>query len=131
MMYEVKNSRSPVAVWLRSRFPHHKQVQAQFRLDACRVEVTPASAVAVWTQGAAIDWWTRFLVDPAPSVELAATGIECGQVKFGPHPCFDIGTRLLEELGGLTDDREPQPIDPVRIPSTLPLWRSMSTAREN
>jgi hypothetical protein len=99
-------------------------VQAQFRVDAGTAKVTPASTIAVRTQGAAIDWWIRFLVDPAPSVELAATGIERGQAKFGPHPCFDIGTQLLEELGERNDDRLSQPIDPTRLTGRDDEWQA-------
>lgn len=124
LTYEVKNSRSPVAVWLRSRFPHHKPVQAEFRAAAGAARVTPSPAVALQTQGAAIDWWIRFLVDPAPSSELAAGGIVAGEAKFGSLPCFDVGVRLLEELGGLDDERAPQSIDPARVTGRDDEWQA-------
>ncbi|MGH3528758.1 MAG: hypothetical protein ACRDS0_01660 [Pseudonocardiaceae bacterium] len=124
LTYEVKNPRSPVAVWLRSRFPDHKPVQAEFRVAAGAARVMPSQAVAQGTQGAAIDWWIRFLVDPAPGLELAATGLARGEVKFGSLPCFDVGLRLLQELGGLDDDREPQSIDPARITGREAEWQA-------
>ena len=46
-------------------------------------------------QSAAIDWWIRFLVYPASSVELATTRIARGQATFGPVP--------LQNLAGAVD----------------------------
>ena len=91
---EVKDANSPVARWLRSTFPHHGQVQAEYRQAAGVAQVLPSPAVALGTQGAAIDWWLRFLVDPAPSVGLAAAGLRSGRA-----PCIRAGGELLGELG--------------------------------
>jgi hypothetical protein len=66
LTYEVSDPRSPVAVWLRSTFPNHRELQAEYRAAAGVACVLPARDVAPGTQGAAIDWWIRFLADPAP-----------------------------------------------------------------
>ncbi|MFE9206818.1 hypothetical protein [Micromonospora sp. NPDC007230] len=98
---EVSNPRSPVAQWLRSTFPHHHDVQADFREAAGVARVLPSSAVTLSTQGAAIDWWLRFLVDPAPSVRLAAAGLRARRV-----PCRRAGLELLHDLGAIDDEGE-------------------------
>lgn len=58
--------------------------------------VLPSPAVALGTQGAAIDWWLRFLVDPAPSVGLAAAGLRSRRA-----PCRRAGLELLHGLGAV------------------------------
>jgi hypothetical protein len=45
-------------------------------------------------QSAAIDWWIRFLVYPAPSVELATTRIARGQATFGPVPLHNLASAV-------------------------------------
>ena len=125
LTYEIKDSHSPVAKWLRATFPHHQPVQARLRAVAGVARVLPSAAVAAQTQGAAIDWWIRFLVDPAPTLDLAAEGIVHGVGKFGPQPCFTVGVRLLRELGGLDDDRALRPpINPTTITNRSVEWQA-------
>lgn len=124
LTYEVKDLRSPVAVWMRSRFPHHGEIQKQFREAAGAQLVAPGRAVAHATQGAAIDWWIRFLVDPAPTLHLAATGITWGRRKFGSLPCFDVGDQLINELGGVDSDRTLRAIDPAQITDRDDEWQA-------
>jgi len=62
--------------------------------------------VAPGTQGAAIDFWLRMLVDPHPSIALPLAGLRSGRA-----PCGRAGEELLDELaaGGLprgTADRD-------------------------
>ncbi|MEO3777280.1 hypothetical protein ABGB16_10600 [Micromonospora sp. B11E3] len=96
---EVKDAQSPVARWLRSTFPHHHDVQADYREAAGAAVVLPSATVALGTQGAAIDWWLRFLVDPAPSIALAAAGLRARRV-----PCRRAGLELLHDLGAVDDE---------------------------
>ena len=124
LTYEVHDPASPVARWLRSRFPDHKGIQAGFRTAAGSTRVLCPAGVAPQAQGEAIDWWIRFLVDPAPSLELAAVGIVSGRAKFGSLACFDVGVELLDQLGGLDGRREPQPIDPVAVTGRDAEWQA-------
>ncbi|RAO63884.1 hypothetical protein [Micromonospora saelicesensis] len=91
---EVKDAKSPVARWLRSTFPHHQDVQADYREAAGSARVLPSPGVVNGTQGAAIDWWLRFLIDPAPSVRPAVAGLRSGRA-----PCGRAGLELLRDLG--------------------------------
>lgn len=93
MTYEVKDVRSPVAVWLRTTFPAAKEVQAEFRLAAGPQRVVMPAGVAPGTQGAAIDFWLRMLVDPNPSIALPLMGLLSGRV-----PCMRAGRELLADL---------------------------------
>ncbi|MEU7573373.1 hypothetical protein [Micromonospora sp. NPDC049240] len=110
---EVRDARSPVARWLRATFPHHRDVQAAYREAAGVARVLPSTTVASGTQGAAIDWWLRFLIDPAPSVGLAAAGLRSRRA-----PCQRAGLELLHELGAEDDDR----IDPARFGDRSDEW---------
>src|SRR5260370_3056485 len=97
LTYEVDDLNSPVCVWLRSRFPDHKEIQAGYRAAAGTARVLPSPEVALQTQGAAIDWWIRFLADPAPTLGLALSGL----AEIQGLPCFRAGMRLLAGLGGI------------------------------
>lgn len=104
---EVKDTKSPVARWLRSTFPHHQDVQADYREAAGPARVLPPTGIAHGTQGAAIDWWLRFLIDPAPSVSLAVDGLQTGRA-----PCGRAGLELLHDLGAV--DNSGIHLGPVR-----------------
>lgn len=54
LTYEVKDRTSPVAGWLRTTFPHYKDIQAEFRVAAGPARILPSKAVGHGTQGAAI-----------------------------------------------------------------------------
>jgi hypothetical protein len=115
---EVKDPNSPVAAWLRRTFPHHKETQAAYRTAVGPARVLPSPAVATGTQGAAIDWWLRMLVDPAPSVDLALAGLRSRRA-----PCIRAGAELLLGLGAI--DREWNvlgPIDPARFADRSDEW---------
>ncbi|MGS2617523.1 hypothetical protein ACVCAH_23815 [Micromonospora sp. LZ34] len=115
---EVKNPQSPVAKWLRSTFPHHQDVQADYREAAGIARVLPSPAVALGTQGAAIDWWLRFVVDPAPSVGLAAAGLRARRI-----PCRQAGLELLHDLGAIDDEgRVVEQIHPARFADRSDEW---------
>lgn len=113
---EVRNPKSPVARWLRSTFPHHHDVQADYREAIGPARVLPSSAVAPGTQGAAIDWWLRFLIDPAPSVGLAAAGLRSRRV-----PCRRAGIELLRDLGAV-EENTLGPIDPASLADRSDEW---------
>lgn len=101
LTYEIKDPRSPVALWLHKRFPHHKEIQSGFRTAAGPARVLPPSGVAHGTQGAAIDWWLRFLLDPAPSLQLPLAGVQaCHQDLAAWKPCL----QLLASLGVISRD---------------------------
>ncbi|MFI6162990.1 hypothetical protein ACIA59_23945 [Micromonospora haikouensis] len=93
LTYEVKDVRSPVAVWLRTTFPAAKEIQAEFRLAAGPQRVVMPAGVAPGTQGAAIDFWLRMLVDPYPSIALPLMGLLSGRA-----PCLQAGRELLAGL---------------------------------
>ncbi|MDG4793056.1 hypothetical protein [Micromonospora sp. WMMD1082] len=93
LTYEVKDARSPVAVWLRTRFPAYKEIQAEFRVAAGPQRLAMPPGVAPGTQGAAIDFWLRMLVDPNPSIALPLMGLLSGRA-----PCVRAGRELLGEL---------------------------------
>ncbi|MEO3747932.1 hypothetical protein [Plantactinospora sp. B5E13] len=114
---EVKNARSPVTRWLRATFPHHQDVQADYREGIGPARVLPASTVALGTQGAAIDWWLRFLVDPAPSVSLAAKGL-----RLRRAPGRRAGVELLRELGALDAAGNPGPVQPASLGDRSDEW---------
>lgn len=93
LTYEVKDRQSPVAAWLSTTFPEHREIQAQFRIGAGRQRVLMPAGVAPGTQGAAIDFWLRMLVDPQPSIALPLIGLLSGRA-----PCTAAGKDLLHEL---------------------------------
>jgi hypothetical protein len=95
LTYEVKDRTSPVAGWLQATFPHYKDIQAAFRIEAGPAKVLPSKAVGHGTQGAAIDWWLRMLIDPTPSISLPLAGLLSGRA-----PCLRAGRDLLRELAG-------------------------------
>ncbi|MEH0972811.1 hypothetical protein V6U77_16965 [Micromonospora sp. CPCC 205546] len=114
---EVKNTKSPVARWLRTTFPHHRDVQAAYREAAGPALVLPSSAVALGTQGAAIDWWLRFLIDPAPSVGLTAAGLRSGRA-----PCERAGLELLRDLGTIDNGDSLGPVRPAQLTDRSDEW---------
>ncbi|MEV1288747.1 hypothetical protein [Micromonospora sp. NPDC049679] len=78
-------------------------MQADYREAAGPARVLPSSAIALGTQGAAIDWWLRFLIDPAPSVGLAVAGLRSRR-----GPCRRAGLELLRDLGAGNDEGTPR-----------------------
>ncbi|MFI6783758.1 hypothetical protein [Micromonospora sp. NPDC050276] len=93
LTYEVKDRQSPVAAWLGVTFAQHKEIQAEFRVAAGPQRVVMPAGVAPGTQGAAIDFWLRMLVDPQPSIALPLVGLVSGRA-----PCLRAGRELLHEL---------------------------------
>jgi hypothetical protein len=74
---ELDHRTSPVACYLRARFPHVREVQRRYREPVA--EVTPlapadGAAVAWGTVGGAFDWRVRFLLTPTPDLHLALLG---------------------------------------------------------
>ncbi|MEV0567284.1 hypothetical protein [Dactylosporangium sp. NPDC050588] len=89
----VQQTDSPVGRWMRATFPHLAPLQQAVREAADELAVTPAAAVALGTQGGAIDWWIRLLVDPKVSLELPIRGL------WDRRAAFDgAGRELLEVL---------------------------------
>lgn len=78
----------------------------------------PGPAVVSGTQGAAIDWWLRFLVDPAPSVNLAMNGLRSRRA-----PCRPAGMELLQSLGAIDHEGTALgPIDPAGFADRPDEW---------
>ena len=96
---EVKDSRSPVATWLRTRLPHHNEVQADYRVAAGPCLVTPGKAAALGTQGGAIDWWLRIVLDPDVSLAMPRAVLR----RHMPAGT-EAGMALLDELGVHAND---------------------------
>ncbi len=108
-----------MALWLHKRFPHHKEIQSGFRTAAGPARVLPPSGVAHGTQGAAIDWWLRFLLDPAPSLQLPLAGVQaCHQDLAAWKPCL----QLLASLGVISRDGRQRPMDPTRFSDRPDEW---------
>jgi hypothetical protein len=90
---------SPVAQWLRATFPNTRPVLAEMRAGAGVPSILPAERIAYPTQGAAVDWWLRFLAEPdgLPDLSLAHAGLEA----LRGLPAFDAGWPLLATTAGL------------------------------
>lgn len=106
-----------MARWLRSTFPHHHDMQADYRAAVGPVRVVPSPAVSLGTQGAAVDWWLRFLIDPAPSVSLAAAGL---RTRWAP--CRRAGLELLHVLGAVDETGRAGPVSPARFADRPGEW---------
>lgn len=95
LTYEIKTRNSPVAQWLAATFPHYKEIQTGFRTAAGQARVLPGKQVSPGTQGAAIDFWLRMLVDAHLSIDLPLTGLMSRHA-----PGLQAGLELLGELAG-------------------------------
>ncbi|WP_328990336.1 hypothetical protein OG394_29300 [Kribbella sp. NBC_01245] len=117
---EVRDLRSPVTVWMRKTFPHHQGVQAGFRLAAGEQLLVKPPDVAASTQGSAIDWWLRMLVDDAVSLTLPRLGL----LRRGPW--LAAGTELLADLAsdGQAADAPPRSsvMRPARFSARSDEW---------
>jgi hypothetical protein len=74
---ELADARSPVRRFLEARFGRGlRDVQRRYRLDApdLVVPAVPREVLNPGTLGGAADWLLRFMLHPAPSLELAITG---------------------------------------------------------
>ncbi|WP_285601351.1 hypothetical protein [Kineosporia sp. NBRC 101731] len=119
LTYEIKDPRSPVAVWLRERFPHHREVQTAFRAGAGPILVPPPAGAVLGTQGGAIDWWLRFLIDPAPRLELALAGL----TRHRGRPFVKPGLRLLAQVGVIEPGSATvAAMDPTRVADLPDEW---------
>lgn len=72
----VQRADSPVGRWMRDTFPHLAPLQRDVRDAVDEIVVAPTGEVAAGTQGGAIDWWLRLLVDPRVSLELPMRGLD-------------------------------------------------------
>ncbi|WP_199042677.1 hypothetical protein [Glycomyces salinus] len=92
----VDDRNSPVASWLRTRFPFHRGIQRQIRETSGTTKVEPPEGAVFGTVGGAIDWWLRVVVDPdEPQLDLAFSGIRL----LGDHPAAGLGIELLGSYG--------------------------------
>jgi hypothetical protein len=107
LTHEIKDPASPVTLWLHATFPSCKEIQSAYRAAAGTAQVLPSAAVATGTQGAAIDWWLRFLAAPAVPVDLALAGLRTRRA-----PCVKAGLELLAQLGALGRGRVVRPVQP-------------------
>jgi hypothetical protein len=74
---ELKDSRSPIAHYLRDRFPHVSDLQRRYRQPVA--EVVPlvpddGATISYPTLGSAFDWRMRYLLTSSPDLHLAALG---------------------------------------------------------
>lgn len=89
----VQQADSPVGRWMRGTFPHLAPLQRAVRDAADGLVVAPTTAVALGTQGGAIDWWLRLTIDRQVSLELPMRGL------WGHRTGFDAaGRELLDAL---------------------------------
>ena len=89
----VQQAESPVGQWMRATFPHLGPLRQSVRDAAGGLLVAPSTAVAPGTQGAAIDWWLRVLIDPRVSLELPTRGLWDRRAGFDA-----AGRELLDAL---------------------------------
>src|SRR4029450_496882 len=62
LTYEVKDAQSPVAVWLRTTFPEHKEIQAECRVAAGPQRVPmPAGVAPVLNAGVGVSGDASYL----------------------------------------------------------------------
>lgn len=117
---ELRDSASPVTIWLRETFPNHKQIQADYRTRAGTAVQLPQPGIAAGTQGAAIDWWIRLLLDPEPSPHLATYAC----LRAGPVPWARAGVQMLVGLGAAGPDSlfDLHPIDPTVWQNRTDQW---------
>lgn len=71
---ELRDSKSPVTVFIKQRFPHLKEVRRQYR-DNVGALVVDSGGSNARTIGEAFDWAVRFLLHPQPSLTLALVGV--------------------------------------------------------
>jgi hypothetical protein len=109
-----------VCIWLRSRFPGHNDVQARFRVDCGPAQVLPTADVAMQTQGAAIDWWIRFLADPGPRLGLVLEGL----IKERQAPCFKAGMMMLAGLRAIDRDLTLLAVNAARFRAESDEWQA-------
>lgn len=117
LTYELMDPNSPVTVWLRRTFPDHKGIQTAYRAAAGSAQVLPAPTVAPGTQGAAIDWWLRMLVDPAVPLDLALAGLQSRRAS-----CVKAGLELLADLGGVGRGGTLGHVDRTRLTGRPDQW---------
>lgn len=90
---ELDDRHSPVSRWMREHFPYHREIQTEVRRGAGITRIRPVSGVAVGTQGSAIEWWLRFLVDPQPSLSLPLSGV----ARAMDEPCWVACVELVTQ----------------------------------
>lgn len=71
---ELRNTKSPVTLFIKQRFPHVRQVLQRYR-DGVGPLVIAGGDAYPGTLGTAFDWAVRFLVHPRPSLDLALAGV--------------------------------------------------------
>jgi hypothetical protein len=96
---EIANPRSPVRQFISERFTAGlRDLQGHYRVGAPSliVPAVPRAEANPGTVGTAADWLLRFLVQPRPSLELAANGaLLCGARRAAPS------TGMLAALGDI------------------------------
>jgi hypothetical protein len=99
----LKRPNSSVSRWMRSTFPGVEPFQQTVREATDDITILPPVTSAPGTQGAALEWCIRILVDRRVSVELAARGL--GRRRDG---FVTAAQKMLHELApdGETIDPE-------------------------
>lgn len=92
----LRDKTSPVRLFLDQRFSHTREVQARYRASVGPLLVD--GSVSPGTLGGAFDWMIRFLVHPAPALDLAALGTM--QAPALRQPLRDIARTLGYEIDG-------------------------------
>ncbi len=70
---ELRSTRSPVTLFLQTRFPNRAAVQREYREQVGSI-VVPDAVAAAATLGTAFDWLVRFELHSQPSLRLAILG---------------------------------------------------------
>lgn len=116
LTHMIADHRSPVAQWMRATFPDPRPLLRHIRDTAGPVSIEPSSEVALGTQGAAIDWWIRFLLaDDLPGLNTATKGLD----RLEGHPAYEAGWPMFATMTGVslgegTSTSFAVPIHPLR-----------------
>jgi hypothetical protein len=96
LTHMIEVTASPVAQWFRATFPNTRALLGEIRAGAGTPTILPAARIAYATQGAAIDWWLRFLTDADgfPDLGLARAGRRALQ----GFPAYDAADPLLTAI---------------------------------
>lgn len=103
LTYALGASGSTLRAFLAKRLPNTREVASSYRKTVGPLVVPAHAASTGGTLGGAFDWLVRFLVDPDPGLELAATG---ARLYGGRMP---VALRELADLIGCSAPRAGHP----------------------
>lgn len=112
----IANRQSPVSQWMRERFPDATPLLREVRNHAGAIAIEPPEGTALGTQGAAIDWWIRFLLAPGmPGLKTAVKGLD----RLEGLPAYEAAKPMFMSVTGMSVNGTSsttfdQPLHPLR-----------------